>query len=407
MQKWLLTGCAMLVAGLWSAPAAWSQGTRESVTVVRQGAGGEVQVLSKEQTTAGEAVSGRERGDKGGRHEGHGPRPDGHGPRPEGVGGSYVPSGLGRSADTGSSAAVKDDSARKARVVVIPAIITQERRRRIDRELNERFGITDAGVFESPGYTSYLVDALVNLRKFDILEREELRSVIKELDFGESDYVDVEKAVKIGHMVGADFMIIPSIRYIETEREVKNVPYIGGNQIAIRCKLATNVRTVDINSGKIVSSFVREVEKRKRQRETDTAVGVRIAIQDAIAECFKESSLRDAANIVDVAYPIRIMSLDGDTVMLNRGEGAILKGETLKVYAAGEVMVDPDTKDNLGYQEAYVGTIKVVEVDQKTSKAVILEKVSPIQRLSICRRTEAPTLDDPLKRQGSAAPKID
>jgi len=345
---------------------------KEGATVIRQGPGGEVQVLSTEKktirTVTEEAAAGR-------------PQAQAR-PRPT----------------------VSEDPSRKARVMVIPAIFTQEQRRRLDRELNERFGITDTGVIESPGYTSFLIDALVNARKFDLLEREELRSVIKELNFGESDYADTEKVVRIGQLVGADYMIVPEIRYLQILCETKPIPYVGGKQISLRCKVATAIRTVNVTTGKIISSNIKEVEKRKRVRETDAQQVVRTAALDLIADSFRESGLREAANIVDVAYPIRIMSINGDTVMLNRGTGAIIVGEMLKVFATGEVMVDPETKENLGYQEAYIGTIKVTEVDQKTSKAVIVEKMGDIARLSLCRRIAPPTLDDPALKQSRSEP---
>jgi hypothetical protein len=368
----------MLLSG---AGAVMAQTTRETegATVIRRGPGGEVQILSTEKRTTSGATGETAVSEKT-------PVPD----RPRTV--------------------VAEDPARKARVMVIPAIFQQEQRRRLDRELNERFGITDAGIIESPGYTSFIIDALVNARKFDMLEREELRSVIRELNFGESDYVDTAKVVKIGQLVGADYMVVPEIRYIQIMQESKVIPYVGGRQLTLDCKLATAVRTVNVSSGKIISSNIKDIAKRKRVRETDTPQTVRTAALDLIADTFRESGLREAANIVDVAYPIRVMSINGDTLMLNRGQGAILQGEVLKVFATGEVMVDPDTKENLGYQEAYVATIQVTEVDQKTSKAVVLEKISEIARLSLCRRVEPPTLQNPaLKQSGGEppAPKID
>ncbi len=368
----------VLLGGVWGVSAQTVR-EKEGATVIRQGPGGEVQILSTEKKTTSTVGAGET-------------------------------AGSAAQAPVKSRQPVAEDPSRKARVMVIPAIIMQEQRRRIDRELNERFGITDAGIIESPGYTSFLVDALVNARKFDLLEREELKSVIKELNFGESDYADTEKVVKIGQLVGADYMVVPEIRYIQVMTERKAIPYVGGTQISLRCKVATAVRTVNVTTGKIISSNIKEVEKRKRCRETDEPQTVRTAALDLISDSFRESGLREAANIVDVAYPIRIMSISGDTVMLNRGKGAILEGETLKVFATGEVMVDPETKENLGYHEAYMATIKVTEVDQKTSKAVVIEKEGAIERLYLCRRIEPPTLEDPsLKRSGGEppAPKID
>jgi hypothetical protein len=365
----------VLLGGAWSGSAQVVR-EKEGATVVRQGPGGEVQILTTEKRTT--RVANEEATES---------RPQVK-PRPT----------------------VSEDPSRKARVMVIPAIFMQDQRRRLDRELNERFGITDAGIIESPGYTSFLIDALVNARKFDLLEREELKSVVKELNFGESDYADTEKVVKIGQLVGADYMVVPEIRYIQVISETKAMPYVGGNQVTIRCKMATSIRTVNVMTGKIISSNIKEVDKRKRVRDQDTPQTTRIAALDLMADTFRESGLREAANIVDVAYPIRIMSINGDIVMLNRGNGAIIKGETLKVFSTGEVMIDPETKENLGYQEAYIATIKVTEVDQKTSKAVVIEKHGEIERLSLCRRIEAPTLSDPALRSSSSeppAPKID
>jgi len=272
----------------------------------------------------------------------------------------------------------------------------------LDRVLNDVFGIADPGVIESPGFTSYVIDALVNTRKFDMLERTALDAVVQEMQFGETEFADPVKVAKIGNMIGADYAIIPEIRYLELDQRTVDVPYIGGQQLTLDCKLATTMRTVDVATGRIISSSVAEVEKRVRPRQNTT---IRIAVQDLFAEAFKEVSIREAANIADVAYPIRVMSIAGDTIMVNRGRGALLDGEEMKVYATGEVLIDPDTKENLGYQEAYVGTVKVTEIGQRTSKAVIVEQTAPIQRLYVCRRTAAPTRDNTPKMQ--APPKID
>jgi hypothetical protein len=144
-----------------------------------------------------------------------------------------------------------------------------------------------------------------------------------------------------------------------------------------------------VATGRIIASSIDEVEKRIRPRQNMTQ---RIAVQDLFAETFKEIAIREASNIADVAYPIRLMSIDGNVVMLNRGRGALIEGEELRVYATGEMLIDPDTRENLGYHEAYIGRVKVTEIGQRTSKAVVVEQTAPIQRLAVCRRVKAPTL---------------
>lgn len=293
--------------------------------------------------------------------------------------------------------------ARKARVHVVPAIMTQERRRRIDREMNEKYGLSDPNAWENPGYTSHLIDALVNTRKFDVLEREELRVLAQEMAFGESEYVDMNEVVKMGNMIGADYIVIPTISYLEVNTVEKNVPYIGGTQVSLEVTLGTAVRTVDVSTGKIIASNVNKLEKKEKVRQ---GMQVGSSVVEMIASVFKDSALAEAAMIVDVAYPIRIMSISGDTVMLNRGRGAMVKGEELKVYNVGEMLIDPDTKESLGYAEEYVGTIRVTDVDQKTSKGVIIEKLSDVNTLAVCRRTSIPSTD-PKVQTFKPAPKID
>jgi hypothetical protein len=246
------------------------------------------------------------------------------------------------------------------------------------------------------------VDALVNTRKFDMLERANLDALVKEMEFGESEYADPTKVAQIGKLSGADYAVIPEIRYLEIDRRAVNVPYVGGQQVTLECKLATTMRTIDVATGRIISSSVDEVEKKVRPRQNST---MRIAVQDLFADAFKEIAIREASNIADVAYPIRVMSIEGDTVMLNRGRGALLNGEELKVYSTGEMLIDPDTRENLGYHEAYVGKIQVTEIGQRTSKAVIVEQVTPIQRLSVCRRVKKPSLQTEITTQ--PPPKID
>jgi hypothetical protein len=205
-------------------------------------------------------------------------------------------------------------------------------------------------------------------------------------------------------MVGADYVVLPVITTLVVDRRRENVPYVGQTQEKVRAYFRTIVRTVDVKTGKIVSSFPNEVERTARIREKDSPA---VVVADAITGMYKDAAIKEAASIVDTAYPIKIVSIDGDNVIVNRGRGAIVKDETLKVYATGEIMIDPDTKESLGYTEAYTGTLKITEVNEKMSKGVITDRKGEIKRLSICRRDKAPsTKSDPVVID-KPAPKLD
>jgi len=296
---------------------------------------------------------------------------------------------------------VADTAPRKARIVVVPAVFSQELRSKFERELSEKFGITDRGVIENPGYTSYIIDALVNSRKVDVLERESLESVVKELEFGESDYADVAKVVKIGRMLNADYVVIPEIRYLVITSEEKQIPYLGRQQEQIKGKFATNVRVVDVATSQIIASNIDDVEKKTRFKDN---LGPRSQqLRDFISGLYAESGANEAANVIDTAYPMKVVGVAPGQIVINRGKGAIEAGEVLNVYQTGEMMIDPDTKESLGYHEARIGSVRVVEVNEKTAKADVIEASAPIQRLYICRRDAKASAPQPVE---PPAPKL-
>lgn len=295
-----------------------------------------------------------------------------------------------------------NDAARKVRVAVVPAVFAQDLRSKFQKELNEKFGLTDMGVVENPGYTSYVIDALVNSRKLDVLERENLGAAIKELDFGESDYADRAKVVKMGRMLNADYVVVPEIRYLSVTLENKEVPFVNQKQALVKGKFATHVRMVDVATGKIVASNIGDVQKQIRLKESNGPANRQIV--DFIGELYGISGKIEAANVIDTAYPIKVVAVAGGVLTINRGKGAIAVGEVLEVYQEGEMMTDPDTRESLGFQETKLGMVKVIEVNEKTAKAEALEGSGAIPRLSICRRVKAIGAATPVE---PPAPKLD
>jgi len=257
-RAWMSGSLAIVVAataGLLAEEMTGGTRTTESLTIVQPGSGPEVRVITKEITAT---------------------TPD----KPVAAKPAVAP----------------DTSARKTRVAVVPAIYAQGVRSKAERDLKERFGLTDTGVMENPGYTSYVVDALVNSKKVDVLERDNLQGAIKELDFGESDYADTAKVVRMGKMLNADYVVIPEIRYLTVTAEDKEVPFINVKEKAIKGKFATSVRSVDVATGRIASSNIADVEQQIRVRENKGPAGQQMA--DFVAALYKASAEKEAANIV-------------------------------------------------------------------------------------------------------------
>jgi hypothetical protein len=91
---------------------------------------------------------------------------------------------------------------------------------------------------------------------------------------------------------------------------------------------------------------------------------------------------------VDVVFPAKVLIKRDNLVTINRGEGGgVAEGDTFNVYALGEEMIDPDTKESLGREEVKVGKVKISQVNPKTSMATILEDTG-IDKGAVLRKAQ-------------------
>ena len=106
--------------------------------------------------------------------------------------------------------------------------------------------------------------------------------------------------------------------------------------------------------------------------------------------CIRDSTATAAATyILEGVYPVKIASVQGDELVINRGEGTgINVGGLYEVYAQGEAVKDPDTGDVIGSDETKVGLIEITSVQQKFSKAKMLKSDGPLEVGAICRQVE-------------------
>ena len=88
----------------------------------------------------------------------------------------------------------------------------------------------------------------------------------------------------------------------------------------------------------------------------------------------RDMAQKVANRIADVVFPAKVLLKRDKEVTINRGDGGgVAVGDVFNVYALGEEMIDPDTKESLGREEVKVGKVKITQVNPKTSTADILD----------------------------------
>lgn len=74
------------------------------------------------------------------------------------------------------------------------------------------------------------------------------------------------------------------------------------------------------------------------------------------------SSKKIFHNIKDNIYPLVVIVTDDGSLVFNSGGDTVRKGEYYNVFSLGQKIIDPVTKEILGYMENKVGLVKVAKV---------------------------------------------
>jgi curli biogenesis system outer membrane secretion channel CsgG len=100
------------------------------------------------------------------------------------------------------------------------------------------------------GMSDMLADALVNTNRFIVLERQSVKDVIAEQDFGRSGRVKKETAPPIGELEGAQLLIRGAVTVFEPECSAGTLAVVGVKQACV----AINMRIIDAKTGRVVNA---------------------------------------------------------------------------------------------------------------------------------------------------------
>jgi curli biogenesis system outer membrane secretion channel CsgG len=100
------------------------------------------------------------------------------------------------------------------------------------------------------GMSDMLADSLFNSNRFIVLERENIKEVIEEQDFGASGRVKKETAAPIGELEGAELIIRGSVTEFEPKCKGGAVLIVAAQEACV----TLNLRIVDARTGRVVNA---------------------------------------------------------------------------------------------------------------------------------------------------------
>jgi len=239
--------------------------------------------------------------------------------------------------------------------------------------------------------TDRFLTALVQTRKFDVVEREKLESVLKEMDLTKSGFVDPKRGVQVGKMVGAEYLLTGAITGFSGNVSYDQVPYTKRYAKTISGHIAVELRLIRTETGVIAGakSETYDLEAKDPLSDSHPRNGEPVPAE-FLEELQKGIVDKLVQSVVDTCYPIKVILLKDEIAYLNRGEGGGLAvGNRLTAYLTGEALVDPDTGELLGSSETPLAQLEVIEVAAKSTKARIIKWVGEKHELpkgTLCRR---------------------
>lgn len=222
-----------------------------------------------------------------------------------------------------------------------------------------------------------LVNALNSTGKFEIKTRANL-DVLMEENALTGNTVNLQG-------LGSDFAVAPKIDDFQDYIERATFGGIGAVAEKRILTLGTTIIITDNTSGTILTTASFQLSNKDVENVITSDRNARAS--DSLIRQIADKMAKTMANrVVDVLNPAVILSLRGQLVTINRGDGtSFAVGQKFEVFALGETLIDPDTGENLGREEFPVGMVEVIRVNPSTSIAKIIGDNYGIEKGAILR----------------------
>jgi len=234
------------------------------------------------------------------------------------------------------------------------------------------------------GMADQLTDALMQSGKFIVMERQNVKDVIKEEDFANSGRVLKAKSAQTGKLVAAQILVQGTITEFENSSGGSQSGvgfagiHIGNNHQEAHVGLI--IRLIDTTTGEVLASQRGEGKVKSGGMKLGLSAGgaqfgtsgfektpmgkaVQMAIDDAVNQISEK--------LKDVPFQARVIKVNGDDEFLVSGgeKTGMAAGDAFTLYSVGEDLGDPTTGEQLGAEVTKKGVVKVTSVQEKYAKA--------------------------------------
>jgi curli biogenesis system outer membrane secretion channel CsgG len=207
--------------------------------------------------------------------------------------------------------------------------------------------------------------SLFNTHRFSLIERKRIQSVIAEQNVGSSDRINPASAVKVGKLLGADYLIIVAVN----EWTPKKSGYGAGPFGEAKAEVAISFRVLNAATGELTFS---STERATAESWNFVVGGKQAPITYSLQSCLNKGAYRLATSLKVQPWRGSVAEIKGNKIYINAGSNrGIATGMKLTALSKGESVIDPETGLPLGSDTEAIGTLMVTTVSETYSIAAI------------------------------------
>lgn len=207
---------------------------------------------------------------------------------------------------------------------------------------------------------------VVSSRKYEVVERDKLAEVQKELRLVDAGMTEGE-GPESNRLKAAGYIIYGNVIQC---RGYKKAGALLGGSVAERYygTVELQIRIANITTGRILAAKTIEVKKDQGNLQFNGVANTMDLKREVMVEAIKEAAQEVVFKLNDVAFPVYVVSANARTVTGNVTEEQVKEGEVWEVFVLGDALKDPQTGDDLGFDEELLTTVRVSRPGAKTTK---------------------------------------
>lgn len=241
---------------------------------------------------------------------------------------------------------------------------------------------------------SRIQQAVVGTRKFEVLEREQLKNALSEQTLMASGMTngDDEDAPTPGKMKAAGYVIYGNVLFYGIDQSASSAG--GAGSASLRTKVEVQIKITSAETGKVLAmkSVIGVGQQSRMSTATSSSSG-------NLQEQCERDAVAQASHMVvdalrDVCYPAKVIKVGKKSITINMTNEEVEVDDLFDVIEAGEEMFDPDTGASLGCDGEEIGRIRIKRPGAQTSTAEPVDdlELDDIEVGCILRRVSMETI---------------